>query len=351
MEPRQYQQNINQDFEEPMKTPGNPTGKEKVFDTKKIVAGVIGAVIGVVAVAGGIVFLLQYLSNSGDTPVEPTNTSTAEPEPKELVPEKIDLQLALNQWVTTQTAANSGVVVYDLDNNAVVARHNEGKQFRIESIYKMFVAYEGYYRVDHDVWKGTDKALNWNSYDGTPYTISLCLDHMIRYSYSSCAENLWQRIGHQKLQEIYNEKGFKNTSIDAITSTASDLTKLYQLYWAHSDLSDESWDKIQDSMFNQSAPKSAGSPYTSNWRQGLPSGFATAKVYDKVGWLGDGNGHWIYYADAAFLEFPEVEKNHEGEKKPARHYIMIALTQNTNYKELVKLGRKIEDAVKTADNY
>ena len=334
-----------------MKTPGNPTGKEKVFDTKKIVGTVIGAVIAVVAIAAGIVFLIQYLNKPTNTPAEPTATTTAEPEPEPTIPEKIDLQLTLNQWVTTQTAANSGVLIYDLDNNDVVARHNEDKKFRIESIYKMFVAYEGYYRIDHDVWKGTDKALNWNSYDSKPYTISLCLDHMVRYSYSSCAENLWQRIGHKKLQEIYDDKGFKNTSIDGITSTASDLTKLYQQYWNHTDLSEDSWKAIKDSMLNQTAPKTAGQPYTSNWRQGLPSGFATAKVYDKVGWLGDGNGHWIYYADAAFLEFPEVAKNRDGEKKLARHYIMIALTQNTDYKELVKLGRKIEDAVKTADNY
>lgn len=341
MESRQYQQNIKQE----------PPKKEKVFDTKKIVAAVIGALIGVIAIAVGIVFLIQYINKPTDKPADNTATTTAKPEPEPTVPEKIDLQLALDQWVTTQTAANSGVVIYDLDNNAVVARHNEDKQFRIESIYKMFVAYEGYYRIDHDVWNGTDKALNYNSYDKQPYTISLCLDHMIRYSYSSCAENIWQRIGHKKLQEIYDEKGFKNTSIDGITSTASDLTKLYQQYWNHTDLSEESWKKIQDSMLNQAAPKTAGAPYTSNWRQGLPSGFATAKVYDKVGWLGDGNGHWIYYADAAFLEFPEVEKNRDGEKKLARHYIMIVLTQKTDYKELVKLGRKIEETVKNTDNY
>lgn len=334
-----------------MRTPGNPTGKEKIFDTKKIVGAVLGTIVGVVIIAGGIVFALQYINKPQGGTAEPTTTATEEPEPEPTVPDKIDLQLTLNQWVTTQTAANSGVVIYDLDNNDVVARHNEDKKFRIESIYKMFVAYEGYYRIDHDIWKGTDKALNWNSYDGSPYTISLCLDHMIRYSFSSCAENIWQRIGQKKLQEIYDEKGYKNTSITGITSTASDLTKLYQQYWAHTDLSEKSWSSIKDSMLNQVAPKTAGAVYTSNWRQGLPSGFATAKVYDKVGWLGDGNGHWIYYADAAFLEFPEVAKNRDGEKKLARHYIMIVLTQNTSNKELVKLGRKIEEAIKTADNY
>jgi hypothetical protein len=339
-------------YNQPMKTPGNPTGKEDMIDEKKITGIVIGAIVAVVAVAAGIVGIMKLI-NKADEP-EPTAapTATAEPEPEPTVPEKIDLQLALNQWVTSQpAAANSGVLIYDIDNDEVVARHNEDVAFRIESIYKMFVAYEGYYRVDKGQWDGTKTVFNWGDYQNRPYTINLCLDHMIRFSFSSCAEALWSWIGHDNLQAAYNEKGFKNTSIQGLTSTPSDLTKLYQQFWNHNDLSENSWKKIKDSMLNQTAPASAGYNYARNWRQGLPSGFNTAVVYDKVGWLGDGNGNWTYYDDAAFLVFPEVEKNKDGEKKLERHYIMIALTKNTSPKELVKLGRKIEDAVKTADNY
>ena len=235
--------------------PGKP--KEKVFDTKKIIGGIIGGIIGVVIIAVGIVVVIQFI-NKKDEPTKPSDTATTTAEPEPTVPEKIDLQLALDQWVTTQTAANSGVIIYDLDNNAVVARHNEDKKFRIESIYKMFVAYEGYYRIDHDIWNGDDKALNWSDFNGKPYTISLCLDYMIRYSYSSCAENIWQRIGQKKLQSIYDEKGFKNTSIAGITSTPSDLTKLYQQYWTHTDLSEESWNKIQGLHDKPNRTKTAG---------------------------------------------------------------------------------------------
>lgn len=342
---------INQ-FEQPMKTPKNPTGKEKIFDAKKIFSTVALVILGVIIIATAIVVALKLLEKPSEAPTDDNiSTVTPEPEPEPTVPEKIDLQLALNQWVTTQPhAANSGVLIYDIDNDEIVARHNEDTKFRIESIYKMFVAYEGYYRVDHGQWDGNTRALNWNDFKGSPYTISLCLDYMIRYSYSSCAENIWQRIGQANLQTIYNEKGYKNTSIAGITSTPADLTKLYQQYWNHSDLSEESWKKIKDSMLNQ-VPATKDTTYARNWRQGLPSGFSTAIVYDKVGWYGDGNGNWYYYDDAAFLVFPEVEKNKDGEKKLERHYIMIVLTKNTSPKELVKLGRKIEEAVKTADNY
>ncbi|MBR1801820.1 serine hydrolase [Candidatus Saccharibacteria bacterium] len=328
-----------------------PTKKEEIFDKKKIVGAVIGGVVGVVAVAAGTVAAIHFINQPASEPTATeTATTTAEPEPT--VPDKISLQNTVDKWVDTQSSAgNSGIIIYDIDNDEIVARHNEDTKIRIESIYKMFVAYEGYYRIDSGQWDGNQQVLNWNDFSGKPYTLSLCLDHMIRFSYSSCAEKVWSMIGQNNLQAAYEEKGYKNTSISNITSTPSDLMKLYQQYWKHTDLSEESWKKIQDSMLNQTAPGNAADVYTRNWRQGLPSGFSTAVVYDKVGWLGDGAGHWLYYGDAAFVVFPEVESNREGEKKLARHYIVIALTKNTDYKELVKLGRNLETAVKSEDNY
>jgi hypothetical protein len=327
-----------------------PQPKEDVFDEKKIIGAVIGGILGVIVVAVGIVFLLQAINKPAEPEPTTTPTPTATPEPEPTVPDKINLQNTVDKWVDTQSSKNnSGIIIYDIDNDEVVARHNEDTKFRIESIYKMFVAYEGYYRIDSGKWKATDTILNWNDFNGKPYTLGLCLDHMIRYSYSSCAEAVWSKIGQANLQAAYESKGFKNTSIAGITSTPSDLMKLYQQYWKHTDLSEESWKKIQDSMLLQTAPKTASDAYTKNWRQGLPSGFATALVYDKVGWLG--GDRWYFYDDAAFVTFPEVKANKEGEKKLARNYIIIVLTKDTDAKELVKLGRKIEEAVKTADNY
>jgi len=335
--------------QEVMKTPGNPTGKEKIFNTKQIVGVVVASLIGVFAVAAGVVLILQLINKKEDEP-EPTPTVTIAPEPEPEIPEKIDLQNTVDRWVDTQKSkANSGIIIYDIDNDEIVARHNEDSKFRIESIYKMFVAYEGYYRIDSGKWDPNQIVLNWNDYNGKPYTLSLCLDHMIRFSYSSCAEKVWSMIGQANLQAAYEEKGFKNTSIAGITSTPSDLMKLYQQYWKHTDLSEDSWRAIKDSMLLQVAPKTASDAYTKNWRQGLPSGFSTALVYDKVGWLG--GDRWYFYDDAAFLTFPEVKSNKDGEKKLARNYIMIVLTKDTDAKELVKLGRKVEEAVKAADNY
>ena len=324
--------------------------KEQVFDAKKIALAVLGSILGVAIVVAGIVLVIQLVSGHKPEQESITATTTAPVEPAPITPNKIGLQNTIDQWLDTQANKNnSGIIIYDIDNDAIVARHNEDEVFRIESIYKMFVAYEGYHRIDSGQWDGNTTVLGWNDFNGRPYTLSLCLDHMIRFSYSACAEAVWSMIGQETLQAAYEEKGFKNTSIAGITSTPNDLMKLYQQYWKHTDLSEDSWRKIQDSMLNQIAPGTASSVYTANWRQGLPSGFATAQVYDKVGWYG--GDRWYFYDDAAFVTFPEVKKNKDGEKKLARNYIVIVLTKDTNPTELVKLGRKIEETVKTVDNY
>ena len=302
-----------------------------------------------IAIIFGGISVFQGMTD-GDRLTEAGKIAEEARKKRENTPVQLDLQLPVNQWVAAQKDSdNSGIIIYDLDNEAVVARHNESKNFRIESIYKMFVAYEGYYRIDHNIYNADDTALDWNSFDGKPYTLELCLDHMVRYSFSNCAEVVWKKIGRSNLQSIYENKGFKNTDIAGFTSTPEDIMKLYQMYWKHEDLSDDSWSKIKDSMLNQTAPKSASDVYTKNWRMGLPSGFATAKVYNKVGWYGDESG-WKIYDDAALLEFPETTNNNN-ETKPARHFIIIALTKNTSPKELVKLSRKIESTIKTADSY
>lgn len=327
--------------------------KKGIVDVKTVIKTVAVVLVLVAIIVVGVVFLTKMLTGKNDeSENKGGNSNNNNPDKPAVLNEKIDLQLAVDQWLTKQPDANnSGIVIYDLDNNEIVGRHLEDTAFRIESIYKMFVAYEGYYRIDHDIWKATDVYPIARDYKGNPYTRKLCLDHMVRFSYSPCAEVMWGEIKHDQLQNIYNEKGFKNTSIQGLTSTASDLTKLYQMFWNHTDLSESSWEQIQDSMINQVAPASAGAAYAQKWRQGLPSGFTKAKVYNKVGWLGDGNGHWIYYDDAAFVVMPEAEDKDTGLKHPERHYIVIALTKNTAPSQLVLLGRNIESAIRTADNY
>lgn len=329
-----------------------PEEPEKIFNVKKIIGIVIVVILFVGIIAVGIVFLLNNSNKTENNQPSTTPETPTVPEEKNEPPQLIDFQLAVDQWVSSQASRdNSGIMIFDIDNNEVVARHNEDTEFYIASIYKMFVAYEGYYRIDRGLWDGeeTYDALG-NDIDGNKFTRLKCLDYMIRYSYSSCAETMWSEIGRDKLQQIFDEKGFLKTNISSFTSTPSDLVKLYKFLYKHTNLSEESWEKLQNSMLEQEAPKNATSVYKQNWRQGLPSGFSTAKVYNKVGWYGEGIT-WYSYDDAAFVNFPETVDKDTGEKRPERHYIIVVLTKNTYPNSIIQLGRKIEEIVKLTDNY
>lgn len=331
------------------------TPKEKIFDAKKIAGVVIGGVIGVIVLAIGIVFIIQALTNNKPAvnPDGPDNPGSGEVGK----PEEISLQLALNEWLTEQPASNdSGVLVYDIDHDSIVARHNEDNAMWIGNLYQMFIAYEGYYRLNHEALEGSATLPIGNDFEGKPYTISHCLDYMIKFSYLPCSEILANMFGWDNLQASFNEQGFKNTNIHGLTSNASDLLKLYQMYWKHNDFDEKTWNIIQDSLFAQTAA-TQDPVYAQNWRKGLPSGFSTAMVYNKTGFysndgkdMTDSTKLYGAWNDAAFVVFPEVE-NKDGVIKPERHYIIIVTTKNTKPQEVVKLGRKFEDAVKSADNY
>lgn len=309
-------------------------------DTKKIVRTIIIAVIAVILVSVGIVVLIQVLKNNNKG--SSTTTSVVEPGEEELgTPEKISLQLAVDQWVDTQANSdNSGIYIYDLDNKAIVGRHNESKTFHMEALMNMFAAYEGYYRLDHGTW---DEEF---VYADTNLTHAQCLDRMIRWSYFPCLMDVTNEIGWDNLQTIFKDRGYDNTNIPALTTTPNDLAKLYRLFWNHKNLKEKSWTSLKTSMFEQ-----ANDEYSDfNHRQSLPAGFNTAKVYNKSGWLANADGSWKYYADAAFVTFEETT-NKDGVRKPARNYVVVIMTTDTDYREIVKFGRKIESAVKSADQY
>ena len=72
---------------------------------------------------------------------------------------------------------------------------------------------------------------------------------------------------------------------------------------------------------------------TYNWRQGLPSGFSKANVYNKVGWdYNPDGGYWNIYHDAAIVEFPETN----------RHFIVVVMSNKVPFSKITNLGKQIE---------
>ena len=217
---------------------------------------------------------------------------------------------------------NKSVLIYDLKRDEVVGSYNTKESYNTASLYKLFVVYEGYRRVQSGEWKTDDQA------GATGYTIAKCLDLAIRESHSPCAETLLGYIGYEELDRIMQmEFGITDSDISHLVSNPEDIMKMMKIFYEHKDITDEGLvAQMKDSFLNQPTT-------TYNWRQGLPSGFKKANVYNKVGWdYNPDGGYWNVYHDAAIVEFPESD----------RHLIVVVMTNRVPYQKISQLGSMIE---------
>lgn len=253
------------------------------------------------------------------TEVEPEIQPDKEGTSESILPNRIDFQSTIDEWVRT-TGGGKSVVIYDLDRRELVGSYNPDENYQTASIYKLFVVYEGYRRIQTGEWRDDEPV------GLTGYTVKECLDLSIRRSYSPCAEMLWKMIGHKELDRIVkDEYGIVNSDINNFVSNPSDVAKMMQKYYEHADITDESLlGVMKDSFLNQ--------PVTEyDWRQGLPSGFTKANVYNKVGWDYNGSS-WNVYHDAAIVEFSEQD----------RHYVVVVMTNQVPFQRIRDLGARIE---------
>lgn len=270
-----------------------------------------------------VILYLMFFSRNEEPPVEVIEESAyISSEIKEVKPEKIDFQPVVEEWARL-VSGNKSVMIYDLDRDELVGSYNTKEDYDTASLYKLFVVYEGYRRLESGEWRADDLV------GSTGYTVLECLDLAIRESYSPCAENLWAEIGYDELDEII-ETDFRITDseISVLISNPEDITKMMKLFYEHPDVKNETLvARMKDSFLNQ--PKTEY-----NWRQGLPSGFSdAANVYDKVGWeFNENENYWNIYHDAAIVEFPEKD----------RHFIVVVMTNKVSYQQIRKLGTMIE---------
>ena len=272
----------------------------------------------------GIGYLALYL-NGTETPVaveEDTSELEPEPEPEVVLPDKIDFQPVVDEWVKS-VGGNKSVLIYDLERGEVAGEYNATEDYGTASLYKLFVVYEGYRRLQSGEWQADEPA------GSTGYTILKCLDLAIRESYSPCAETLWAKIGQDNLDNIIEaDFGITDSDISKLISNPEDIMKIMKIFYEHKEITDaELLATMKDPFLNQPAT-------TYNWRQGLPSGFKKANVYNKVGWdYNPDKKYWNIYHDAAIVEFPD--KN--------RHYIVVVMTNQVPYQKIAGLGGKIEE--------
>ena len=242
-----------------------------------------------------------------------------------ILPDKIDMQPVVDEWINS-ISGRASVMIYDLERNEIIGEYNSTELFNTASLYKLFVVYEGYRRLESGEWNADDIA------GSTGLSILECLDLSIRESYSPCAETLWAMIGHEELDNIIvNDFGIVNSNISGITSNANDITEMMKKFYHHTDITNPTYiEKMKDSFLNQPVT-------TYDWRRGLPSGFSeNILVYNKVGWDYDADGgYWNLFHDAAILDAPSLN----------RHFIVVEMTHAVSISSIKNLAASIEAAL------
>ena len=279
-------------------------------------------------VASGLMLTWPLITGESHDPdaesVETIDDTKKVEEPK--FPAEINFQPAIDEWAKT-VSGNKSILIYDLALNKTVGEYNISENYNTASLYKLFVVYEGYKRVYTGEWNG--EAMTGS----TGYTINKCLDLAIRESYSPCAEALWAMIGHESLDKIIKtDWGITNSDILHLTSNVSDITAIMKRFYLHPDFDDPAMlETMWNSFLNQ--PKT-----TYDWRQGLPSGFSSATVYNKVGWsYNPDGGYWDIYHDTAIVKFKMPDNT-------TRDFIVTVMTNKIDFKYIKNFGTMLENA-------
>ncbi|MBR3204770.1 serine hydrolase [Candidatus Saccharibacteria bacterium] len=322
----------------PKKGPNSVAGKSK--KKRGVFNYIFDAIILIlVAVVTVVIFKLTSVKTENQEVNNPDVISDVEKIDKEEDNgNQYNLQSVLRSWRTFgMNDFRQAVYIIDLDRNEVIGELDAQSKYSMESLYKLFVAYEGYKAVEVGSLDGKAE-----SFEGK--TVEECLDLMVRESNSGCAENILDKIGESNMDSIIASNwGLQNSSISDLSTTAEDMARAMQYIYKHKDISPENWKKLKDSMLNQTAKIADDFCKDGcSLRQGLPSGFTRGtKVYDKVGWKNNGS-YWVYYNDAAILEFPEQN----------RHFAMVVLTEkHPDTKKISNLGSLVEEALLSMFEY
>lgn len=224
-----------------------------------------------------------------------------------------DLQSVVDTWDASQSGTAS-VVIYDLDNDKTAASLNPDRVYFSASLYKLFVAYVGYQKVADGTYDLDDSYLSG-------YTRGKCLDEMIRSSSIPCGEKMALEIGSSAIMEKLRSFGFKFTNMSGAyaTTSASDVTIILIKIANGEGLSEEHKNLYLDSMKTQ----------PDLYRRGLPKGFESVTVYNKVGWNLTREWH-----DAAIIVLPDGHR-----------YVVTVLTESVGMNNIAKLATAIEQKI------
>lgn len=245
-------------------------------------------------------------SQAVESPSTSENKKQTQEAPLEF--DKAKLETAVDGWVSVHSGTY-GVTLMDKQGR-VLASAGSDEVFFAASIYKLYVAYVGYQKIDDKTYSLDEPYLGG-------YSRGKCLDMMIRESHSPCAEKLWAELGKDKLNKQLKTYGLKNTDMNDLSTSSYDAALILARIERGEGLSKASQAAYLDSLLGQI------------YRSALPTGFVNAQVYNKVGFNG-----YVEYHDTAIVRLADK-----------RSLIVSVLTKNVGTKNISGLAGAIQAAL------
>ena len=294
----------------------------------KIFFIVLGTIIGVFAIAFGVVSLLKLLSNTAEK-VENKKPEIAKVTEKR-APHRIDLQYLIDDWRRSQgITEESSVLIYDLNNSDIVGRFNDTKTFTDPNLVNLLIAYENYRRLSDGSFHLDDQI---NLKNQTALSRQDCLNELFTSENTNCKDALRAELSDAVLNNLLAKMDLDHLKISGnnITLTATDYLKLIKFFYNSENLQSENWNQF----FAHFLITGDHFALISGINKATIFDYASAKLKTETA-----ANTLPYFSEFSILEFKDLP-NYEDRK-----YIVISLNQNFNPTKLTPLGRNIEERI------
>ena len=294
----------------------------------KIFFIVLGTIIGVFAIAFGVVSLLKLLSNTAEK-VENKKPEIAKVTEKR-APHRIDLQYLVDDWRRDQgITEDSSVLIYDLTNSDIVGRFNDTKTFTDPNLINLLVTYENYRRLSDGSFHPDDQI---NLKNQTALSRQDCINELFTSENTNCKDALRTELSDAVLENLLAKMDLENLKISGnnITLTATDYLKLIKFIYNSENLKSENWDQF----FAHFLITGDHFALISGINKATIFDYASAKLKTETV-----ANTLPYFSEASILEFKDLPIYED------RKYIVISLNQNFNPTKLTPLGRNLEERI------
>ena len=296
----------------------NELSKHSMPKFGKILFIIIFTTIGVISLSFSIVYLMKYL-NEQTTKPEQTMQETKQFK-------KINLQPTLDRWLSSQVSKkNSSILIYDLNNQEIIARNNDFSQNNSLGLENLFLAYQIYTKIA----QGAVKKEKLITVDTEQISIDNCLSKILQENHSGCTTSLVSEIGENSFKQFLKDQSYTNTNFSSHLTNTTDLLSLSKRLSTHPDFSEQLWQEFKTKLTPQN-----------NNKNPLLTGFSKLTVYGLYGaQTNDTTNANLSYPLFNNLYFLETKQE---DPKDRQTFVLIFLASDIDAASLIDLAKAIE---------